>query len=81
MMQDLGPCGIAVLRALFESMQLQQFSKGAGITSVRAGYRQVIDVAIVPPKNSVRLMADVIPANASKPRRLNQHAGMLQPVS
>jgi hypothetical protein len=45
--------------ATFESMQVQQFSKGAEVTSVRAGYRQVIDVlAIVVENGFRRLTAD-----------------------
>jgi hypothetical protein len=54
MMQLLSPCGIAVPRATFESMQVQQFSKGAEVTSVRAGYRQVIDVLAIVVENGFR---------------------------
>jgi hypothetical protein len=43
----LSGCGIAVPRAPFESIELQQFSKGVGVTSVRAGCRQVIDVLTI----------------------------------
>ena len=34
---------VAVSRAPFELMQLQQFASGVKVTSVRAGYRQVIE--------------------------------------
>jgi len=54
-MQHLSPCGIAVPRSPFESMQLQQFSKGAGITSVRAGYQQVIDLLAIVIEDGFRL--------------------------
>lgn len=34
-------------RSPFESIKLQQFSKGVGVTPVRAGCRQVIDVLAI----------------------------------
>jgi hypothetical protein len=54
MMQLLPSCGIAVPRAAFESMQHQQFSQGAEVTSVRAGYRQVIDALAIVVENGFR---------------------------
>src|SRR5690242_18383763 len=44
MTQQTSRCAITVPRAPFESMQLQQFASCAVVTSVRAGYRQVIDI-------------------------------------
>jgi hypothetical protein len=44
MTQHLSWCAVAVSRATFELMQLQQFASGVKVTSVRAGYRQVIEV-------------------------------------
>ena len=44
MMQHLSWCALTVWRAPFELMQLQQFASGVKVTSVRAGYRQVIEV-------------------------------------
>jgi hypothetical protein len=40
----IGYWRIAVPRASFESMQLQEFANGTKVTSVRAGCRQVIAV-------------------------------------
>jgi RIO-like serine/threonine protein kinase len=44
MTQHLSWCAVTVSRAPFELMQLQQFASGVKVTSVRAGYRQVIEV-------------------------------------
>jgi hypothetical protein len=43
-----------VPRASLESMRLKEFANGAKVTSVRAGYRQVIDVLAIVVENAFR---------------------------
>jgi hypothetical protein len=49
-------CAIAVPLASFESVQLQEFANGVKVTSVRAGYRQVIDLSGDCSRESVQIV-------------------------
>ena len=49
-------CAIAVPRASFESVQLQEFANGVKVTSVRAGCRQVIDLSGDCSRESVQIV-------------------------
>jgi hypothetical protein len=56
MAQPLSRCAIAVPRASFESMQLQEFANSTKVASVRAGYRQVIDVLVIVVEKRVQIV-------------------------
>jgi hypothetical protein len=52
--EHISRCGTAVPGVGFRSLQVQEFTHGSKVASVRAGYRQVIDVVAIVIENAFR---------------------------